>query len=138
VVCEVQQTPGDQRRGSVWRHGAEPRRQQRERLVRRDSQAYQRSAEQIERFASSPAALVIDHESYRYEARLGDAFAAFTEIDDQTGLALAEILALWTALAMTLAAFWRVRPLAGLLLVPYLGWVSFATALNGAIWWLNR
>ena len=56
----------------------------------------------------------------------------------QTGLALADILALWTALAMTLAAFWGVRSLAGWLLVPYLAWVSFATALNGAIWWLNR
>ncbi len=56
----------------------------------------------------------------------------------RTGLALAEILALWAVLAMTLVAFWRVRPLAGWLMLPYLAWVSFAAVLNGAIWWLNR
>ena len=30
----------------------------------------------------------------------------------------------------TLVAFWRIRKLAGLLLVPYLAWVLFATVLN--------
>ena len=38
----------------------------------------------------------------------------------------------------TLIAFWRVRPLAGLLLVPYLAWVSVAFALNASVWRLNR
>jgi benzodiazapine receptor len=33
--------------------------------------------------------------------------------------------------------FWRVRPLAGVFLVPYLLWVTFASALNYAIWRLN-
>jgi len=42
------------------------------------------------------------------------------------------------AILATLAAFWAVRPLAGWLLVPYLAWVSFASALNGAVWRLNR
>ncbi|MFP4049255.1 MAG: tryptophan-rich sensory protein [Desulfovermiculus sp.] len=37
----------------------------------------------------------------------------------------------------TLIAFWRVRPLAGWLLFPYLLWVGFASALNYAIWQLN-
>ena len=54
-----------------------------------------------------------------------------------TGLAAAEILLLWLALGATVVAFWRVRPLAGLLLLPYLAWVSFAAALNVAIWRLN-
>jgi translocator protein len=33
--------------------------------------------------------------------------------------------------------FWRVRSLAGALLLPYLAWVTFATALCFAIWKLN-
>jgi benzodiazapine receptor len=53
------------------------------------------------------------------------------------GLAFAEILLLWAAILATLVAFWRVRPAAGLLLVPYLLWVSYAVALNFAIWRMN-
>jgi tryptophan-rich sensory protein len=53
------------------------------------------------------------------------------------GLALADLLLLWLALAATLAAFWKARPVAGALLVPYLAWVSFAGALNFALWRLN-
>lgn len=53
------------------------------------------------------------------------------------GLAFAEISILWLVLAATLAAFWRVNKVAGALLVPYLAWVSFAAALNFAIWRLN-
>lgn len=53
------------------------------------------------------------------------------------GLAFAEIILLWLAIAATLAAFWRVRKGAGLLLVPYLAWVTFAAALNFTIWRLN-
>lgn len=51
--------------------------------------------------------------------------------------ALADILLLWLLIACTIAAFWRIKPLAGALLVPYLLWVSFATALNYAVWQLN-
>jgi tryptophan-rich sensory protein len=53
------------------------------------------------------------------------------------GLALADIGALWLAIAATVVAFWGVRPLAGALLLPYLAWVSFATALNADIWRRN-
>jgi len=52
-------------------------------------------------------------------------------------LAFAEILLLWVLIAATLAAFWRVRPFAGSLLIPYLVWVSFAAVLNFALWQLN-
>jgi tryptophan-rich sensory protein len=52
-------------------------------------------------------------------------------------LAFAEIILLWGLVAATLVAFWRIRPLAGVLLVPYLLWVSFATALSYSIWQLN-
>jgi tryptophan-rich sensory protein len=53
------------------------------------------------------------------------------------GAAFAEVLVLWLLIAGTLVAFWRIKPLAGLLLVPYLLWVTFATALNWALWQAN-
>ncbi|MDH4350872.1 MAG: tryptophan-rich sensory protein [Gemmatimonadota bacterium] len=54
------------------------------------------------------------------------------------GLALVEIVVLWVAIAATLRAFWQINVPAGALLLPYLGWVSFATALNAGFWFLNR
>jgi benzodiazapine receptor len=53
------------------------------------------------------------------------------------GLAMAEIVVLWLAILLTLLAFWRVSRPAGALLVPYLLWVTFASALNFAIWRMN-
>ena len=53
------------------------------------------------------------------------------------GWALADIVALWLAIVATLVAFLRVSAPAGLLLVPYLAWVSFAAVLNFGIWRLN-
>ena len=54
------------------------------------------------------------------------------------GLSLVDSILIWLALAATLVAFWRVSLPAGVLLVPYLAWVTFATALNFTIWRLNR
>lgn len=53
------------------------------------------------------------------------------------GWALVDIVALWALILVTTSAFWRLRPLAGALLIPYLVWVTFAMALNFAIWRLN-
>ena len=53
------------------------------------------------------------------------------------GLAFAEIVVLAVLVAATAALFWRVRRLAGALLLPYLGWVLFATALTWAVWQRN-
>ena len=50
---------------------------------------------------------------------------------------IADIMLLFVLIAVMIVAFWRVRPLAGMLLLPYLAWVGFATALNVATWWLN-
>lgn len=55
----------------------------------------------------------------------------------QGALAFLDIVLLWMCIAVTLVLFWRIRPLAGLLLVPYLVWVTFASALNYQIWQLN-
>lgn len=47
------------------------------------------------------------------------------------------IILLWLAIAATIRAFGRNSNVAAVLLWPYLAWVSFATALNGAIVVLN-
>ncbi|KNZ32164.1 MAG: tryptophan-rich sensory protein [Methylibium sp. NZG] len=52
-------------------------------------------------------------------------------------LSLAEIVLLWFLIAATIVAFWRLNRLASVLLVPYLAWVSFATALTWSLWRLN-
>ena len=51
--------------------------------------------------------------------------------------AFADIVVLWVLIVATLVSFWRVRPLAGSLIIPYLLWVSFASALNYSVWQLN-
>jgi len=53
------------------------------------------------------------------------------------GWAFAEVVVLWFLIVATLVSFWRVRPLAGALLIPYLLWVSFASVLNYSVWQLN-
>jgi translocator protein len=55
----------------------------------------------------------------------------------QYGLAFAEIVVMWLFIGATVFSFWRVRRAAALLLLPYWAWVTFATALNLAIWRLN-
>ena len=53
------------------------------------------------------------------------------------GVAAIEIVVLWISIALTLLVFRRAVPLAGWLMAPYLAWVTFAAALNVAIWRLN-
>jgi benzodiazapine receptor len=53
-------------------------------------------------------------------------------------LAFLDIIGLWIALLITLLSFWRLTALAGILLIPYLAWVSFAAILNWTIWQMNR
>jgi benzodiazapine receptor len=52
-------------------------------------------------------------------------------------LAMADVVVLWALIAATTVAFWRHHRAAGAMLLPYLAWVSFATALTYAIWQLN-
>jgi benzodiazapine receptor len=53
------------------------------------------------------------------------------------GLAFAEICLMWVAIVVTVVLMWPVKRLAALLMLPYLAWVSYAGALNFAIWQLN-
>lgn len=55
----------------------------------------------------------------------------------QGALAFAEILLLWVLIVATVVLFWRRHALAGALLLPYLAWVSFASALTLSVWRLN-
>ena len=52
-------------------------------------------------------------------------------------LALIDITLMWLAIAATIAAFYRISKSSAYLLIPYLAWVTFATALNFAIWRIN-
>jgi len=47
------------------------------------------------------------------------------------------IVALWIAILFTMLRFFKLSTLAGSLLLPYIGWVSFAAVLNVSIWILN-
>lgn len=53
------------------------------------------------------------------------------------GTALAEILLFWISIAFTILLFYSRNRIAGILLIPYLLWVSYAVVLNFAIWQLN-
>jgi tryptophan-rich sensory protein len=50
---------------------------------------------------------------------------------------LIEIAVLWIAILLTILYFFRVSNTAGMLLIPYILWVSFAAVLNFSIWRLN-
>ena len=51
--------------------------------------------------------------------------------------AFADVLVLLALIGATIIAFWRVRPLAGILLLPYFAWVGFASALTWSVWQSN-
>lgn len=56
---------------------------------------------------------------------------------NQGGLAFAEVLLLWVLIVATVVSFRRISTIAAALLVPYLAWVTFASALTFAVWRLN-
>lgn len=53
-------------------------------------------------------------------------------------LALVEMVLLWLSILLPQLALWRPCRRAAWLLMPYLVWVSYAAALNGAVVLLNR
>jgi len=52
-------------------------------------------------------------------------------------LGLIDIVLLWIAILLTIQKFFKVSRTAGLLLIPYILWVSFAVLLNVSLWILN-
>ena len=54
------------------------------------------------------------------------------------GGALVVVVALWVAVLAMLVSFYQLDPLSGLLLIPYLIWVSYAAALNADIYRRSR
>ncbi|MBN1613903.1 MAG: tryptophan-rich sensory protein [Deltaproteobacteria bacterium] len=53
------------------------------------------------------------------------------------GLALLDLGILWILIAVSCLLFWSLRSAAGILMLPYLAWVSFAGVLNFTLWRLN-
>ena len=53
------------------------------------------------------------------------------------GVALIEIILLWTSIAAMIYLFYKIKPFAAYLNIPYLLWVSFATILNAGYYFLN-
>jgi len=52
--------------------------------------------------------------------------------------AFIEILFLWIFIILTMSAFFRVYRPAGVLMIPYLLWVTYAIAINGYVWQMNK
>jgi translocator protein len=52
-------------------------------------------------------------------------------------LGFVDIVLVWMSIVATIVLFYPIHVVAALLLVPYLAWVTFATALNFAVWRLN-
>jgi len=53
------------------------------------------------------------------------------------GLAFIEIILIWSSIITMITIFYKINKAAALLQIPYLLWVSFASILNGSIWFLN-
>jgi tryptophan-rich sensory protein len=53
-------------------------------------------------------------------------------------VAFIEIITLLTFIILTAIQFYKIHKTAGLLMIPYILWVSFASVLNFSLWWLNK
>ncbi len=55
----------------------------------------------------------------------------------QIGFAFIEIILLWISILIMLISFYKIKPVATYINIPYLLWVTFATILNAAYYFLN-
>lgn len=56
----------------------------------------------------------------------------------QIGIALIEIVLLWSSILLMIRYFNKINPIAAYINIPYLLWVTFATVLNAAYYILNQ
>ena len=54
------------------------------------------------------------------------------------GFALVEIILLWISIVTMLILFYKIKPIASYINIPYLLWVTFAAVLNAGYYFLNR
>lgn len=54
------------------------------------------------------------------------------------GFALLEIIVLWLNILLMIFVFYRINPVSAYINIPYLLWVSFASVLNAAYFFLNK
>lgn len=74
---------------------------------------------------------------YGVQLALNAAWNPLFFLGRRADIALVEIVALGGAAAYTAVKFWQVSTVAGVLMVPYLGWVGVATVLNWEFYRLN-
>lgn len=85
-------------------------------------------------FAGAATAFVVYFVSLAINAAWSACFFGLRRAD----LAMADIVLLWFSIAATIFFFRPIDSTAALLLLPYLAWVTFAGALNFAIWRMKR
>ena len=54
------------------------------------------------------------------------------------GLALIEIILLWISIVIMLILYYKIKPIAAYINIPYFLWVTFAAILNASYYFLNR
>lgn len=69
--------------------------------------------------------------------QLNAAWSVIMFKEHEIGMAAVNISALWISIFAFISLTWDTNRIASLLFVPYLAWVSYAAALNFAIWQLN-
>ncbi|WAP70251.1 TspO/MBR family protein [Jiella pelagia] len=74
---------------------------------------------------------------YAVQLALNAAWSALFFGLKRPGLAFADVLALWVAVAVNALVFYPVDAIAGLLMIPYLAWVTAAACLNFSVWRRN-